>query len=105
MTKQGSLLKYFSSIPSKEPSTSKDYLPDPSGCLSEVMPSPSIMACNAEVTKLLDAKCSGTRKPYLKLTPDQQFEIGGKLQKMGLLQQCTTSLKVHPFAAFNTANS
>ena len=72
-----SLLKYFRPIPST-PSTSKDHLPDTSGCLSEVMPSSSIITCNAEVTKALDAKNSGTRKPYLKLTPAQWFEIGKK---------------------------
>ena len=78
-----SLLKYFRPIPSKEPSTPKDRLPDPSGCLSKVMPSPSIMACNAEVTRVLDAESSGTRKPYLKLTPAQRFEIGKKAAEIG----------------------
>ena len=71
-----SLLKYFKPIPST-PGTPTEYrLPDPSGCLLEVMLSPSIMVCNAEVTKVLDAESSGTRKPYLKLTPAQRFEIG-----------------------------
>ena len=72
-----SLFKCFKPIPST-PGTSKDHLPDPSGCLSEVMSSPSIIACNAEVTKVLDAESLETRKPYLKLTPAQWFEIGQK---------------------------
>ena len=75
-----SLLKYFKY---KKESIPTDHLPDPSGDLSEVIPSSSITACNSEVTKVLDAEYSGTTKPYLKLTPAQWFEIGRKTAEIG----------------------
>ena len=73
-----SLLKYFKHI-SSTPGTPKDHLPDISGCLSEVLPSPSTMACNVEVS---NAESSGTRKP---LTPVQRFEIGKKSSRTGTI--------------------
>ena len=92
-----SLLKYFKPILSTPGTSTKDRLPDLSGCLSKVMPSPTIMACNAEVSKVLDAESqSGAKKSYLKLTPAQRFELGKKQQKSVPLPQCITLLKSTP---------
>ena len=75
-----SLLNYFKY---KKEAKLKDHLPDSSGHLSAVIPPSSITACNSEVVKVLDAKDSGARKPYQKLTPAQRFEIGEKAAEIG----------------------
>ena len=54
------------------------------------------MACNAEVTKVLDVESSGTRKPYLRLAPAQWFEIGKKAAEIG------ATSAIHYFAKIYT---
>ena len=68
------LLKYFKPVNSK---THDNALPDPDSSLNEVIPSMAIAKANEMVSKVLQqTSSSGERKPYLKLTPAQRYQIG-----------------------------
>ena len=89
-----SILKYFKPICKKE----KDFaLPDPSGPLSERVPSSSIEAANKKVSELLanplessseqevhPSQSKTKRKPYLILDPAQRHKIGKRAAENGI---------------------
>ena len=64
------ILKYFCPILDKKDPLGDKELLDPSWPLSNFIPSSSIASCDAKVTKVLkQAKWSGTKNCYMKLTP------------------------------------
>ena len=89
-----SILKYFKPVCKKE----KDFvLPDPSGPLSERVPSSSIEAANKKVSELIanplessseqevhPSQSKTKRKRYLILTPAQRYEIGKRAAENGI---------------------
>lgn len=73
-----SILHYFK----KSSSCTKDSLPDPTGPLSEKVPSKVIVTANPKVTntgKLLKS----IRGPYLTLTPEQKLRDGRRTMEYG----------------------
>ena len=65
-----SILKYFKSAPTIQ---CKE-LPEPSSCLSNVVPPKAIEMANAKVVKVKNKPPCGTRSvPYLILTPTQRY--------------------------------
>ena len=74
-----SLLKFFTV---KEKKTS--VLPSPTGPLSKEIPSSSIVAANAEVSKVLNEKFSIKRGEYTKLTSKEKAEIGKRASEHGI---------------------
>ena len=85
------ILKYFHPITGKKNTTKENdptkgkELTKPSGPLSKVIPSSSIVRCKTEVTKVpKQAKWSVTPNCYVKLTPAQRYKIGKKGAEMGV---------------------
>jgi len=90
-----SVLNYFSQV--KKGSTSTG-LPDPNGPLCQKVLSSSIQAANVRVSKVVEGRLgmpgevkskSGSRKPYLHMTPGQRFQIGKRAAEHGV----TTSMR------------
>ena len=84
-------MKYFYLITSKKDTTEEKDPPkgkelaNPSGLLSKVIPSSSIVRSNTAVTKVpKQAKWSVTPNCYMKLTPAQRYKIGKKRAEMGV---------------------
>ena len=89
-----SILKYCKPVCKKE----KEFAsPDPSGPLSERVPSSSIEAANNKVSELIanplessseseihPSQSKMKRKPYLILTPAQRYEIGKRAAENGI---------------------
>ena len=76
-----SILKYF------HPLTKKNDLPDPSGPLSEQMPSMAITSANVKILEALkeeEEKKKRSRKPYFLLTPTKKYEIGKRVSEHGV---------------------
>ena len=82
------LLKFFT-VKEK-----KSVLPSPTGHLSKEIPSSSIVAANAEVSKVLNEKFSIKRGEYTNLTSKEKAEIGKRASEHLLLD---TSLKIPQF--------
>ena len=73
-----SILKYF------HPTKEKLELPDPNGLLSGSMPSSAVSSVNAKVKDVLKKQTStGSRGPYLTITPAQKYHIGKRAAECG----------------------
>ena len=88
-----SILKYV------RPLKQKPDLPDPSGCLSEQIPSTAIASANVKVLEAL--KCGEEKKkrprgPYLSLTPSQKYEIGKRAAEHGVTASIRYYNKKYP---------
>ena len=86
-----SLLKFFTV---KEKKTS--VLPSPTGPLSKEIPSSSIVAANAEVSKVLNEKFSIKRGEYTKLTSKEKAEIGKRASEHGIASTIRHLAKKYP---------
>ena len=72
------LLKYF------RPTKEKLELPDPNGSLNGSMPSSAVSSANAKAKDVLEKQMStGSRGPYLTLTPAQKYHIGKRAAECG----------------------
>ena len=80
-----SILSYLKVI-SKSPSDQKHSdLPDPTGPLSEKIPSSTIATVNAKVTSAVERPAgAGSRGPYSHLTPEQKYRIGKRAAEFGV---------------------
>ena len=71
-------------------------LPNPSGPLSDKIPSKAIELANAEVEKVsyLSQEQAGKKvhgpisTPYLILSPSQRFEVGKRAAEHGVMELC-----------------
>ena len=73
-----SIFKYF------RPTKEKLELPDPNGSLSGSMPSSAVSSANAKVKDVLEKQTTtGSRGPYLTITPAQKYHIGKQAGECG----------------------
>ena len=85
-----SLLNFFA-VKRKKTSV----LPSPTGPLSKEIPS-SIVAANAEVSKVLNEKFSIKRGEYNKLTSKEKAEIGKRASEYGIASTIRHLAKIYP---------
>ena len=91
-----SILKYLNRSLSSSSNQLLDTLPNPSGSLSEKVPSDVITAANKEVTKVLENEPCCTRGPYLMLTPAQKFTIGKRAVEYSTTAAIRFFMKKYP---------
>ena len=73
-----------------------DTLPNPSGSLSEKIPSDMIADASKEVTKVLENEPCYTGGPYLTLIPVQKFTIGKRAAEYGTTVAIRFFVKKYP---------
>ena len=89
-----SILKYFQPVKKSETDNlssivSEVQLPDPHGLLSSKVSSEAIAMANATIIEtIMESKEAATtkkkRRPYLHLTPAQQFQVGKRAAECGV---------------------
>uniref|UniRef100_A0A1X7SP85 HTH CENPB-type domain-containing protein n=1 Tax=Amphimedon queenslandica TaxID=400682 RepID=A0A1X7SP85_AMPQE len=94
------LLKYFT-VKEKQQNQSQSansiQLPSPTGPLSQEIPSSSIIATNAEVSKVLNAdKAISKRGDYMKLNIKEKAEIGRRAAEEGIASTIRNLAKKYP---------
>ena len=88
-----SILKYFNLAPAMQ----DEELPEPSSCLSDVVPPKAIEMANAEVSKVKNKPPRGARSaPYLILTPAQRYEVGKRAAEHGVTAALRYFAKKYP---------
>ena len=88
-----SILQYFKKQ-EKSSSLSKDSFPDPTGPLSEKIPSKAISIANQKVMKLLEKPSA--RGPYHTLTPAQRLTVGKRAAEQGTTAAIRYFAKKYP---------
>ena len=87
-----SILKYFKHAPMIQ----DEELPEPSSCLSNVLPK-AIEVVNAKVVKMKNKPPLGTRSAsYLILTPTQRYEVGKRATEHGITAALCYFAKKYP---------
>ena len=92
-----SILNYLKVISKSSSDQEHSDLPDPTGPLSEKIPSSTIATVNAKVTSAVERPAgAGSRGPYSHLTPEQKYRIGKRATQFGVTSTLRHYSKAFP---------